>query len=75
MLVLGRLLHGLLVRLELSQPVADGASLLDAEINRLVLLLGVERSGGITLLLVDDGEDASNGLADNSAEESRTISN
>jgi hypothetical protein len=53
----------LLASLVLGQTAADSTSLLGAKVKRSVLLGLVEETELITLGLVDDGQDASNGLA------------
>jgi len=57
------LLDGLLVGLNLGQTTTDGAGLLGTEIQGGVLLGLVEQTKLFTLGLVDDGQDASDGLA------------
>lgn len=57
------LLEGLLACLSLGQTATDGASLLGTEIQGGVLLGLVEQTKLITLGLVDNSQDASNGLA------------
>lgn len=57
------LLEGLAGRLELGESPADGTGLLGAEVERRVLLAGVEEAELSPLLGVDDGQGPSNRLA------------
>jgi len=58
------LLERLLSLFVLSEPSADCTRLLCSEINREVLLALVELAQVLALLRVDDGQDASDRLAD-----------
>lgn len=62
--VLLLLLLGLEGSLVLGQTTTDGAGLLGAKVKRHVLLGLVEKTKLLALLGVDDGQSASNGLAD-----------
>lgn len=48
----------------LGELAADGARLLGPQVERLVLLLGVEKAELLALRLVDDGQDARDALAE-----------
>lgn len=59
----------------LAQSSSDGTGLLCSEIQREVLLLGVEESQLVSLVGVDDGQDAGNRFAEvMSATGKKTIS-
>lgn len=53
----------------LGQSSADGTSLLRAQINRDVFLVGIFLFKSSTLLLVDDSENTGNGFTDRFAAE------
>lgn len=62
------------LRIVLGQPAADGTGLLRAEVERRVLLVLVEQAELVSLLGVDDGEDAGDRLADVRAANSISVS-